>query len=200
MGEISTALEDSFGRHAATSDVVSGVYRRRPGRQRGRRRVAGLTAAFAQDAGRKPRILVAKVGQDGHDRGQKVIASAFSDLGFDVRVGPLFATPAEVADRAIAERRARARGVVAGRRPPDPRARDPGRARREGAVRHPPGARRRDPARRPRCREAGGVAAVFPPGTVVTEAAETLLAMLNDRLGFAQKDPSAYLADHLQTS
>ncbi len=201
VGEISMALERSFGRHAATSDVVSGVYRRAAGPgSEAVLRVAGLTAAFAQDAGRKPAILVAKVGQDGHDRGQKVIASAFSDLGFDVRVGPLFATPEEVADRAIAEDvhvlgvSSLAAGhltlVPAIRAALDVKGRSDILLVLGGVI--PPGDL--DAVR------TGGVAAVFPPGTVVTEAAESILAMLNDRLGFAQKDASAYLADHLQTS
>ncbi len=193
MGEISAALERSFGRHAATTDVISGVYRRAAGEgSEAVRRVAGLTAAFAQDAGRKPTILVAKVGQDGHDRGQKVIASAFSDLGFDVRVGPLFATPAEVADRAIADDvhvlgvSSLAAGhltlVPAIRAALDAKGRSDILLVLGGVI--PPGDL--DAVK------AGGVAAVFPPGTVVTEAAETLLAMLNAKLGFAQKDPSAY--------
>ena len=196
VGEISTALERSFGRHAATSEVISGVYRHAAGEGSAAvQKVAGLTAAFAQDAGRKPTILVAKVGQDGHDRGQKVIASAFSDLGFDVRVGPLFATPAEVADRAIAEDvhvlgiSSLAAGhltlVPAIRAALDAKGRPDILLVLGGVI--PPGDL--DAVK------AGGVAAVFPPGTVVTEAAATLLAMLNDRLGFAQKAPSAYLVE-----
>ena len=201
VGEISTALERSFGRHVATSDVVSGVYRRAAGKgSEAVLRVAALTAAFAQDAGRKPTILVAKVGQDGHDRGQKVIASAFSDLGFDVRVGPLFATPAEVADRAIAEDvhvlgvSSLAAGhltlVPAIRAALDAKGRPDILLVLGGVI--PPGDR--DAVM------AAGVAAVFPPGTVVPEAAETLLAMLNAKLGFAQKEPSTYLADGFQPS
>ncbi len=201
VGEISTALEGSFGRHSATSDVVSGVYRRAAGEgSEAFRRVAGLTAAFAQDSGRKPAILVAKVGQDGHDRGQKVIASAFSDLGFDVRVGPLFATPAEVADHAIAEDvhvlgvSSLAAGhltlVPAIRAALDAKGRPDILLVLGGVI--PPGDL--DAV------AAGGVAAVFPPGTVVTEAAETLLAMLNAKLGFAQKEPSAYLIDRFRPS
>ncbi len=193
VGEISTALERSFGRHAATSGVISGVYRRAAGEgSEAVQRVAGLTAAFAQDAGRKPTILVAKVGQDGHDRGQKVIASAFSDLGFDVRVGPLFATPAEVADRAIADDvhvlgiSSLAAGhltlVPAIRSALDAKGRPDILLVLGGVI--PPGDL--DAVK------ASGVAAVFPPGTVVTEAAETVLGMLNDRLGFAQKAPAAY--------
>ncbi len=194
VGEISMALERSFGRHVAASDIVSGVYRRAAGEgSEAVRRVSGLTAAFAQDAGRKPTILVAKVGQDGHDRGQKVIASAFSDLGFDVRVGPLFATPGEVADRAIADDvhvlgiSSLAAGhltlVPAIRSALDAKGRSDILLVLGGVI--PPGDLE--------AAKAGGVAAVFPPGTVVTDAAETLLSMLNARLGFTQKEPSAYL-------
>ena len=194
VGEISAALEAAWGRHQARVAVISGVYRRAAGEEDAAiARVAGLTAAFAEDHGEKPRILVAKVGQDGHDRGQKVIASAFADLGFDVRVGPLFATPQEVAAQALAEAahvvgisslaaghltlvpavraaldaagRADILLVVGGVIPPDDVA----------AV------------------KAAGVAAVFPPGTVIPVAAEALLQALNERFGYAQKDPEAYL-------
>ena len=194
VGEISGALEKAWGRHKASVEVISGVYRRAAGEAAAAIvRVAGLTAAFAEDHGEKPRILVAKVGQDGHDRGQKVIASAFSDLGFDVRVGPLFATPDEVAEQALAEGvhvvgiSSLAAGhltlvpavraaldaagrpdillVVGGVIPPDDVA----------AV------------------KAAGVAAVFLPGTVIPEAAEALLQALNERFGYAQKDPATYL-------
>ena len=101
VGEISLALENAFGRFEATAEVVTGIYSRGDRRGRARRRRAALVAAFAEQDGRPPRILVAKIGQDGHDRGQKVIASAFADLGFDVDVGPLFQTPEEAARLAI---------------------------------------------------------------------------------------------------
>ena len=82
-----------------------------------------MTRAFAENEGRRPRILVAKMGQDGHDRGQKIIASAFADLGFDVEIGPLFATPEEVAALAAENDVSYRRRLVAGRRPPRARAR-----------------------------------------------------------------------------
>ena len=192
VGEISAALEAAFGRHAATGQLISGVYRRAAGDSPAVARVSRRVADFTEDHGAKPRILVAKVGQDGHDRGQKVIASAFADLGFAVTVGDLFATPGEVAARAVAEGvdivgvsslaaghltlvpavraaldaagRADILLVVGGVIPPDDVA----------AVR------------------AAGVAAVFPPGTVVAEAAEALLAALEERFGYVQKDPAAY--------
>lgn len=102
VGEISDAMEKVFGRHRADIRAVSGVYRAEVGRMsEDLARVMKLVEAFERNDGRRPRILVAKVGQDGHDRGQKVIASAFADLGFDVDIGPLFSTPDEVARQAV---------------------------------------------------------------------------------------------------
>ncbi len=101
VGEISLALEKIFGRHTAAIRTISGVYRNEVGESPNVVKVRALVDAFAQRQGRRPRILVAKMGQDGHDRGQKVIATAFADLGFDVDVGPLFQTPAEVARQAV---------------------------------------------------------------------------------------------------
>jgi methylmalonyl-CoA mutase len=102
VGEISAALEKAFGRHNAEIRAISGVYRQEIGQMNETvRRVLAMTEAFEANDGRRPRILVAKIGQDGHDRGQKVIASAFADLGFDVDIGALFTTPAEVARQAI---------------------------------------------------------------------------------------------------
>ena len=101
VGEISLALEQVFGRHRAEIKAISGVYRREVGMTDAVERVQKRVAEFEENEGRRPRILVAKIGQDGHDRGQKVIASAFADLGFDVDIGPLFATPAEAARQAV---------------------------------------------------------------------------------------------------
>jgi methylmalonyl-CoA mutase len=101
VGEISAAMESVFGRHTAAIRTISGVYRKEVGETPDVAKVRALVEQFAADHGRQPRILVAKVGQDGHDRGQKVIATAFADLGFDVDVGPLFQTPAEVARQAV---------------------------------------------------------------------------------------------------
>jgi len=97
VGEISLALEQAFGRHEAKPVAVSGVYARQAGEDRRVLRAKGMARAFAEADGRPPRILVAKLGQDGHDRGQKAVASAFADFGFEVVVGPLFQTPAEAA-------------------------------------------------------------------------------------------------------
>jgi methylmalonyl-CoA mutase len=101
VGEISDALEKVFGRHAGRIRIISGVYAHEAGASPAVARAREAVAEFAAAEGRQPRILVAKMGQDGHDRGQKVIASAFADLGFDVDVGPLFSTPAEVARQAV---------------------------------------------------------------------------------------------------
>jgi methylmalonyl-CoA mutase len=102
VGEISDAMEKVWGRHRAESRVVSGVYSTEATNiAKDVDRVRQMCAAFEKQDGRRPRILVAKMGQDGHDRGQKVIASAFADLGFDVDIGPLFATPDEAARQAV---------------------------------------------------------------------------------------------------
>jgi methylmalonyl-CoA mutase len=101
VGEISDALEKVYGRHQAVIRTISGVYRAEAGKSGKIDEVLAATAAFEESEGRRPRILVAKMGQDGHDRGQKVIVTAFADMGFDVDVGPLFSTPEEVAQQAI---------------------------------------------------------------------------------------------------
>ncbi len=102
VGEISYALEKVYGRHRADVSAVTGVYKAEIGRMDGSlTRIKELVESFENEHGRRPRILVAKMGQDGHDRGQKVIASAFADLGFDVDIGPLFQTPEEAARQAI---------------------------------------------------------------------------------------------------
>ena len=101
VGEISDALEKVFGRHTAAIRTISGVYRSEVGESPNVAHARRVVEAFAEHEGRRPRILVAKMGQDGHDRGQKVIATAFADLGFDVDVGPLFQTPEEVARQAV---------------------------------------------------------------------------------------------------
>jgi len=101
VGEISYALEKVYGRHSANVSAITGVYKSEMRKDRNMSRVADLIDAFETEHGRRPRILVAKMGQDGHDRGQKVIASAFADLGFDVDIGPLFQTPEEAARQAV---------------------------------------------------------------------------------------------------
>ncbi len=192
VGEISSALEAAWGRHSATAALISGVYRRAAGDSPAVERVTRRVAGFAEVHGAKPRILVAKVGQDGHDRGQKVIASAFADLGFAVSVGALFATPQEVAARAAAEdvHIVGVSSLAAGHLTlvPEVRAALDAAGRADillvvGGVIPPDDI----PAVK-----AAGVAAVFPPGTVVADAAEQLLTALNERFGYVQKDPAAY--------
>ena len=101
VGEISDALEKIFGRHRAEVRTISGVFSSEVGDNEAVQTVRDRADKFETDSGRRPRILVAKIGQDGHDRGQKVIATAFADLGFDVDIGPLFATPSETAMQAV---------------------------------------------------------------------------------------------------
>jgi methylmalonyl-CoA mutase len=100
LGEISAAMEKVFGRHKAQIKSISGVYSTAYGEDKLVAEVRGMTDAFAEEEGRRPRILIAKMGQDGHDRGAKVVGTAFADLGFDVDMGPLFQTPEETAKQA----------------------------------------------------------------------------------------------------
>jgi methylmalonyl-CoA mutase len=184
VGEISDALEKVWGRHQAEIQLISGVYKREVGQGSSTfEKAHELVEKFAELEGRRPRILVAKMGQDGHDRGQKVISTAFADAGFDVDVGPMFQTPEEVAQQAIdadvhvvgvsslaaghltlvpALRKALADlnrsdivVVVGGVIPPDDFAE----------------------------LRADGAAAIYPPGTDLGEAAEEIVEMLMERLG-----------------
>ncbi len=100
LGEISDAMEAAFGRHKATIRSISGVYSKEASMDKNFKEAKALSDEFASVEGRRPRIMVAKMGQDGHDRGAKVIATSFADLGFDVDIGPLFQTPEEVAKQA----------------------------------------------------------------------------------------------------
>jgi methylmalonyl-CoA mutase len=184
VGEISMALEKVFGRHRAEIKAISGVYKREAGAMsEAVERVLKQVAQFEADEGRRPRILVAKIGQDGHDRGQKVIASAFADLGFDVDIGPLFATPAEAARQAI-ENDVHIVGVsslAAGHLTlvPELKAALVKEGRDDimivvgGVV----------PPQDYDALKSAGAEAIFPPGTVIAEAAEELLRKLNSRLG-----------------
>jgi methylmalonyl-CoA mutase len=188
VGEISFALEKVFGRHKASIKAISGVYRREVGASNDKaRHVESQIAAFRENEGRPPRVLLAKMGQDGHDRGQKVIASAFADLGFDVVIGPLFATPDEVAAQAIAEdvHIVGVSSLAAGHLSLVPALKS------ELAEKGRP-----DvmvvvggviPPQDFAALEASGAAAIFPPGTVITEAAAKLLDELNIKLGYAQR-------------
>lgn len=186
VGEISYALEKVYGRHAAQIRTISGVYRNEAGESLSVDRTRALVDAFAEAEGRRPRILVAKMGQDGHDRGQKVIATAFADLGFDVDVGPLFQTPAEVARQAV-EADVHIVGVnslAAGHLTLVPALRE--QLAEEG---------REDimivvggvipPQDVPTLLEMGA-AAVFPPGTVIPDAAHDLVSRLAADLGHGE--------------
>jgi len=101
VGEVSDALERVYGRHRADIQKVSGVYAAAYDSAEGWQKLQDEIAAFGEDFGRRPRVLIAKLGQDGHDRGAKVVATAFADLGYDVDIGPLFQTPDECARQAI---------------------------------------------------------------------------------------------------
>ncbi|MGY2003829.1 methylmalonyl-CoA mutase [Blastococcus sp. SYSU DS1024] len=183
VGEISDALEAVYGRHAGQVRTISGVYRDEAGASGPMEETRRLAEEFAEAEGRRPRILVAKMGQDGHDRGQKVIATAFADLGFDVDVGPLFQTPDEVARQAV-EADVHVVGVsslAAGHLTLVPALRDAlaGLGADDvlivvGGVIPPDDV--------PTLKEMGA-AAVFPPGTVIAEAAQELLRTLSSRLG-----------------
>ncbi len=183
VGEISDALEKVYGRHRAEIRTISGVYRDEAGKASNMVRAGELVDAFAEAEGRRPRILVAKMGQDGHDRGQKVIATAFADIGFDVDVGPLFQTPDEVA-RQAADNDVHVIGVsslAAGHLTLVPALRealaDVGRPDIMVVVGGviPPGDF-------DALREAGA-AAIFPPGTVIADAAVDLVQALAESLG-----------------
>ncbi len=190
VGEISAALEAVWGRHQATPKAVKGVYAATPRDLHQVEAARHAVKAFAEAEGRAPSVLVAKIGQDGHDRGQKVIASAFDDLGFNVTIGPLFATPDEVAKLAV-EKNVHVVGVS---------------SLAAGHLTHVPElkAALAKLGRGDILIVAGGVippedvqklvdmgaAAVFPPGTVVPDAAQAILDALAAHLGYAQRRPA----------
>jgi methylmalonyl-CoA mutase len=184
VGEISLALEKVFGRHVASIKAISGVYKREAGTMsESVDRVLKQVAQFETDEGRRPRILVAKIGQDGHDRGQKVIASAFADLGFDVDIGPLFATPGEAARQAI-ENDVHIVGVsslAAGHLTLVPELKAALTREGRGDIMIVVGGV--VPPQDYEALKAAGAEAIFPPGTVIAEAAEELVRKLNHRLG-----------------
>ncbi|MCB8838833.1 methylmalonyl-CoA mutase [Aurantimonas sp. VKM B-3413] len=184
VGEISAALETVFGRHVATSQIVSGVYKREAGTMSDRiEKVQALSEAFAEAEGRRPRILVAKMGQDGHDRGQKVIASAFADLGFDVDIGPLFQTPEEVARQAVENdvHIVGASSLAAGHLTLVPELKAALEAEGRGDIMIVVGGV--IPPQDVEALKKAGAAAIFFPGTVIAEAAESLIRDLSRRLG-----------------
>lgn len=192
VGEISMALEKVFGRHEAEIKTLSGVYKDEVSKEGSVSNVSkaiALSNAFEKEEGRRPRIYIAKMGQDGHDRGQKVIASAFADLGMDVDVGPLFQTPAEAA-RAAVDNDVHVVGVsslAAGHLTLVPALKEElAKLGREdilivvgGVI--PPGDFQE--------LYDDGAVAIYPPGTVIAEAAIDLLDKLSKNLGFDLEVP-----------
>jgi methylmalonyl-CoA mutase len=187
VGEMSDALEAAFGRHVATVKTVSGVYAREAGANPKISRARDMVAAFVENDGGPPRILIAKLGQDGHDRGQKVIATAYGDLGLEATAGSLFQTPAEAAQEAV-EKGVHAVGassLAAGHLTLAPQLiAELKKLGREdimvvvGGVIPPTDVQPLLDA---------GVAAVYPPGSVIADTAIDLIDKLNQRLGYAQK-------------
>lgn len=182
VGEISLALEIAYGRHTAEIRSISGVYSTEVGEQsEGMKKVMDKVDAFASEEGRRPRILIAKMGQDGHDRGQKVIATAFADLGFDVDIGPLFSTPEEAARQAVENdvHIVGASSLAAGHLTLIP------------ALRNALAEQGRSdimivvggviPEQDFEALREAGASAIFPPGTVISEAAGELLVQLQTR-------------------
>ena len=188
VGEISDALEKVFGRYTAQVRTISGVYREEAGGPESMSEMTAAVEEFERLEGRRPRILVAKMGQDGHDRGQKVIATAFADLGFDVDVGALFQTPEEVARQAV-EADVHVVGVnslAAGhltlvpalRRELDALGREDMMIVVGGVI----------PSQDFEELRASGADAIYPPGTVIADAAVELLGALSARLGLTTPD------------
>lgn len=186
LGEISTALEVVWGRHSAEVRTVSGVYSSEFGKESEIQHVRALCDQFERREGRRPRILVAKIGQDGHDRGAKVVATAYADLGFDVDVGPLFQTPGETARMAV-ENDVHIVGMsslAAGHKTLLPQlveelqalGRDDIMVVVGGVI----------PPQDYEFLRQNGAAAIFGPGTVIPHAARVLLEELNRRLGYGQ--------------
>ena len=181
VGEISDALESEWGRHKATQRSISGVYSSAYQDDEGFMNIKNNVEAFADDHGRRPRMLVVKMGQDGHDRGAKVIATAFADLGFDVDVGPMFQTPEEAAQQAI-ENDVHVIGVssqAAGHKTLVPQLIKSLKEQNAediivicGGVIPP---KDYDQLR------ADGVAAIFGPGTNIPDAAEDVLAIISEK-------------------
>ncbi len=186
VGEISLAMERVFGRHQARPEVIRGVYAAEVGPAPKVARARSMIAAFAEADGRAPTILVAKMGQDGHDRGQKVIATGFDDLGFAVEVGPLFATPAETAREAVEKgvHVVGASSLAAGHLTliPELKAELQKLGRSDimvvvgGVI--PPGDFQ--------ALRNAGARLIFPPGTVIADAAAAILDELNRDLGYSQ--------------
>ena len=180
LGEISLAMEKTFGRYVATTKSVSGVYAANMSQNEDFDKARQLANEFAEQEGRRPRIMVAKLGQDGHDRGAKIIATAFADLGFDVDIGPLFQTPAEAARQAV-ENDVHILGIsslAAGHKTLAPQTiEELKKLGREDILVVVGGV---IPQQDYDFLKQAGVAAIFGPGTVVARAAQTLLHILMD--------------------
>ncbi len=184
LGEISLALEEVWGRHKAEIRTISGVYTSEYGGGEEIENMARMIEDFERHEGRRPRILVAKMGQDGHDRGAKVVATALADLGFDVDVGPLFQTPVEAARQAVENdvHMVGLSSLAAGHKTLLPQLVQALEALGRGDIMVVVGgvipAQDYDELRR------AGAAAIFGPGTVIHHAALLLLEELNRRLGY----------------
>ncbi|MBO0734315.1 MAG: methylmalonyl-CoA mutase [Methylocapsa sp.] len=192
VGEITFALEKVFGRHSAASTAVSGIYTSEAGADSAEiLHVKDLVRAFWENDGGPPRILVGKIGQDGHDRGQKVIASAFRDLGFEVEIGPLFATPEEAARQAVKAKVhiAGISSLAAGHLTFVPQFRAALAREGGGGIMIAIGGV--IPPRDFDALKEAGVAAIFPPGTSIPQAAARLIEELNIRSGYNQKERRA---------
>ena len=182
LGEISSALEKVYGRYTAQIRTISGVYNKEAGASADVEKARKLVEEFETKEGRRPRILIAKMGQDGHDRGQKVIATAYADLGMDVDVGPLFQTPEEAARQAVESdvHIVGASSLAAGhltlvpelRKELDKLGRDDIMVVVGGVI----------PSQDFDELRANGADAIYPPGTIIPEAAIDLLTKLNERL------------------
>ncbi len=184
VGEISLALEKVYGRHQATIRAISGVYKNEVGEMNEKiEDVTKLVKKFEDHEGRRPRILIAKMGQDGHDRGQKVIATAFADLGFDVDIGPLFQTPEETARQAVENDVdiVGASSLAAGHLTLVPQLREElAKLERDDILIVCGGV---IPPQDFDALYEGGAEAIFPPGTVISEAAIDLMKKLNEVVG-----------------
>ena len=184
VGEISDAMEKAFNRHVAEIRAVTGVYGEAAGDDDRVAKARAMAEAFAKRHGKKPKILIAKLGQDGHDRGQKVVASAYTDLGWDVVIGPLFQTPEEAAELAAQENvdAAAASSLAAGHLTLVPQLRDALRDQgREDILVIVGGVI--PPDDEPVLRQMGA-AAVFPPGTIIADSAVVML----ERLGMDEEE------------
>jgi len=183
VGEISAALEKVYGRHQATIHTIRGVYSGEMGEDADQvTRVRKMVEAFEEAEGRRPRILIAKMGQDGHDRGQKVVASGYADLGFDVDIGPLFQTPVETARQAVENdvHICAASSLAAGHLTLVPALRDElAKLGREDIMVVVGGV---IPPQDYDALYESGASAIFGPGTVISTAAEQILGLLGERL------------------